>query len=204
MFGRNAIREDTRVDSLTLDIASPSGIEKKIGEGSPATTTRDSYAEPIELVTDARGTALGNLLHRCFEILGACPDAHDAVANLLSIAGDNEIVSAVEDHVAAFEMWLKTKYSFEVAHREWPVLCLRDDGSVLSGTIDLVVRRGDDVWIIDHKSDQLTDRAEGLGRYIEQLSAYAQALTSQGLTVRGVGVNWIRYGDVEMMGLVGD
>lgn len=203
VFGRNAINESGVIGPLTPDIVSPSAIEQSIDAGQETASARHAYAEAIEvaieLALDARGAVLGTMLHRCFEVLGARPHARDAVARALKVAIDNDVVSVVAAHVGAFEAWLKTRFDFDTAHREWPVLCLRDDGSVLSGTIDLVVRRGDEVWIIDHKSDQLHTRCAGLGSYLGQLSAYAQALTSQGLTVRGIGINWTRYGEVELM-----
>ena len=46
-------------------------------------------------------------------------------------------------------------FSTKAVHRELPLLGIDDNGSVVSGTADLVLEMDDGVWIIDHKSDQV-------------------------------------------------
>ena len=46
-------------------------------------------------------------------------------------------------------------FSAKAVHRELPLLGIDDNGSVVSGTADLALEMDDDVWIIDHKSDQV-------------------------------------------------
>ena len=53
-------------------------------------------------------------------------------------------------------------------------------------------------WIIDHKSDAIEDVRTSLAAYWPQLAAYADAVSkvSGGRPVLGVGINWIRKGEV--------
>ena len=80
--------------------------------------------------------------------------------------------------------------------RELPILALTDQGTLMSGLVDLVVETEEGVWIIDHKSDQIDDSLAAFGKYQAQLGAYADALRKSGVHVLGVGIHWIRNGEV--------
>ena len=75
-------------------------------------------------------------------------------------------------------------------------MMLADDGSVISGTADLIVHTAEGAWILDHKSDRIEDPTEAYQQYRPQLGAYVDALASQGTKVLGVGIHWIRLGVV--------
>lgn len=197
-FGRRAIRREPVRSSITADVVTASSLTGLQPDAALRVTEAHSYSPGLLLDAAAGGAALGTLLHRCFEILGAQPSATDVTDRLLAAANLGAISEPVAAHVRAFEVWAGTHFDGAEILREWPILALRNDGSVLSGTIDLLFRRGQDVWVLDHKSDQIDDRAAAMQRYSNQLHAYASALRMQGYVVCGVGINWIRSGEVDL------
>ena len=64
------------------------------------------------------------------------------------------------------------------------------------GVADLVIETAHGLWIIDHKSDQVNDPDVAFKNYRPQLKSYAKALVREGATVLGIGINWIRSGEV--------
>ena len=88
------------------------------------------------------------------------------------------------------------RFSLTAVHRELPLLGIDENGSVVSGTADLVVETDSGVWIIDHKSDQIEEPQVAFENYRPQLEYYAKLLKSMGHEVAGLGINWIRRGEV--------
>jgi ATP-dependent exoDNAse (exonuclease V) beta subunit len=91
------------------------------------------------------------------------------------------VIEAALDTVAAVsraEFWSTARGSAE-CHEEAPFSVREDpDGvpTVVSGTIDLVYRSGDDGWrILDYKTDADATAAELRERYAGQLGAYRRA-----------------------------
>ena len=78
----------------------------------------------------------------------------------------------------SLERWVRARWPDAVWRREWPVLRRLPDGSVLRGTIDLLLETGDGLVVIDHKSFP-GDREHALERaktHAGQLAAYADAV----------------------------
>ena len=96
----------------------------------------------------------------------------------------------------SFEQWVAELFSATAIHRELPLLGLDDNGSVVSGTADLVLETDGGVWILDHKSDQVEDPEAAFNGYRPQLECYARLLQSMGHDIVGLGINWIRRGEV--------
>lgn len=80
--------------------------------------------------------------------------------------------------------------------RERPILALDEQGTVVSGTADLIVETSEGLWVIDHKPDQVDDPEAAFINYRPQLEPYANSLTNAGKQVLGLGINWIRRGEV--------
>ena len=72
---------------------------------------------------------------------------------------------------------------------------------MVSGTADLVVETDSGLWIIDHKSDQIEEPVAAFDGYRPQLESYAKLLQSMGHDVVGLGINWIRRGEVVLQRL---
>ena len=110
-------------------------------------------------------------------------------------------ISVIADSVTSFERWMTGHFSPTAVHRELPLLGIDENGSVVSGTADLVLETDDGVWIIDHKSDQIDEPEAAFDNYRPQLESYAKLLQSMGHDVAGMGINWIRRGEVVLQHL---
>jgi ATP-dependent exoDNAse (exonuclease V) beta subunit len=181
---------------LTPDSVTPSGLgTTDVGESiSERVVAR--YGNGLDIKVGLTGTALGNFLHRCFEVLGANPGVANRLSMITGVELEDGIARNIADCVAQFEGWLKQQFELQSVARELPLLALDEHGSVLSGVADLVIETANGLWIIDHKSDQVNDPDGAFKNYRPQLKAYAKALVSEGATVLGIGINWIRSGEV--------
>lgn len=208
-FGRRALATGA-APPTTPDLVNPSelkpGQARSLGAldggARPTPAPRASvhqYAPALDAPIGRRGIEFGTALHRCFEVLVANPAGLAWLPEILCVDAKEPFVDAVARHVAAFDQWLAGTWPGAVTHREWPVLVSRADGSVLSGTLDLVVQLGADVWVIDHKSDLVSGTPEAAAQYVGQLSAYADALAALGYQVRGLALHWIRQGTVQFV-----
>ena len=156
----------------------------------------ESYGKGLQADVGLSGAALGTFLHQCFEVLGDRPELAPRIPELTGITLTSEALAPIETAVRRFESWLAATYQPEQILREWPLMMLADDGSVISGTADLIVHTAEGAWILDHKSDRIEDPTEAYQKYRPQLGAYVDALASQGTKVLGVGIHWIRLGVV--------
>jgi ATP-dependent helicase/nuclease subunit A len=196
VFGRRAIRRDVRPEAGTPDSRTASGLEpREIADAVEDLEIR-AYGPPLALETPLSGKSLGTFLHRCFEVLGPRPELATRLAEITGAELDHPAIEAIGAHVARFEQLLKETLEAKTIWREWPLLAMGDDGAVMSGIADLVIETPHGSWVIDHKSDRVTDPREAMRVYLPQLEAYAEMLERAGHTVAGVGVNWIRRGDV--------
>ena len=194
--GRRAIRHGVVPDVLTPDSQAPSGIDADMAAGAPTALKVARYGERLELDIGMSGTSLGTLLHRCFEVLGARPEFSKRLLQITGLEVDSDFMVKVAAAVERFESWLRGHLGCESVLREWPLLMLNEQGSVVSGTVDLIVKTRDGVWVIDHKSDQIEDPVQAFPGYQAQLEAYAAALAVEGQTVQGIAINWIRRSEV--------
>ncbi len=194
--GRRAIRPASVPTELTPDSRKPSEID----EGCAATfkVRHERYSGGLILNLDLGGAELGTFLHRCFEVLGSRTDLAPRMPELTGVEATPAAIAAIGTAVERFESWLARDMGSREVLREWPLLMLDRNGSVISGTADLIARTASGVWVIDHKSDNIDNPAEAFQKYRGQLDAYATALTAQDMHVLGVGINWIRLGVVTL------
>lgn len=197
-IGRRAIVPGQVSDTLTPDSVTPSGMEAGAVEASEAIIEIVRYCDGLDIEMDPTGMERGTILHRCFEVLGSNPALADRLPVITGTDLNEEAINSIAGSVASFEDWLKSRFSIQTVSRELPLLALDENGSVVSGTADLVVHTDDGVWIIDHKSDQVDDTVMAFKKYRPQLESYAKSLASAGETVLGTGINWIRRGEVSM------
>ena len=104
--------------------------------------------------------------------------------------------SNIAESVASFEQWMANHFVATAVHRELPLLGFDENGSVVSGTADLVLETANGIRIIDHKSDQADGPEEVFNHYRSQLECYSNLLKGMGYNVLGIGVNWIPRGVV--------
>ena len=194
--GRRAIQPSPPPADLTPESRTPSEM---VGdeEHAPAAGLRfERYGDGLNAEVGLHGLELGSFLHLCFELLGSRPNLSSRLPALTGVELSAAGISAISGAVERFEAWLAAAFEAESVLREWPLLALDDNGTVVSGTADLIIRTPDGVWILDHKSDRVEDPVAGFQKYRTQIQAYVQAVAAQGTTVLGAGINWIRRGEV--------
>ena len=194
--GRRAIRPASVPSELTPDSRKPSEIDA--GSAAAFEVRHQRYSDGLILNLDLGGSELGTFLHRCFEVLGSRPDLAPRMPELTGVKATPAAIGAIGTAVERFESWLARHLGSQEVLREWPLLMLDGNGSVISGTADLIARTASGVWVVDHKSDNIDDPAEAFQKYRGQLDAYATALTAQDMHVLGVGIHWIRLGVVTL------
>ncbi|MCY4264065.1 MAG: hypothetical protein OXE78_04330, partial [Gammaproteobacteria bacterium] len=120
----------------------------------------------------------------------------DDLSEITGVDLNHQVAIEIADSVAGFENWITDRFATSTSHRELPLLGLDDNGSVVSGTADLILQTAKGVWIIDHKSDQIDDPEHTFIHYRPQLECYSKLLHSMGHKVLGIGINWIRRGEI--------
>ncbi len=203
-FGRQALLPAAAVldpASMVPDSRSPSMHEGPTRDGVDKTDDikTASYANGIEINVEMEATELGTDLHTCFEVGSVVP--RDRLRPLISELIDDATLDRVVVNVGAFDDWLSSSLPGGDISREVPILYTDDAGSVVSGFIDLVVETNDGFWIIDHKSDRVTDTDSGFRSYAPQLEDYADGLCKARPDKRVVGIalNWIRLGAISSL-----
>ena len=195
-FGRRAIRRDPAPRELTPDSRAPSTLDPKDAAAPRVAVRSERFGDGLNVGVDLTGADLGTFLHQCFEILGSRPDVADRIPALTGVDVSKSAMAAIQSAVQRFESWLVESFKPEAVLREWPLLSVDAKGSVISGTADLIIETSDGAWILDHKSDRIDDPAEAFQKYRRQLDAYVRALKGQQKKVLGVGIHWIRRGEV--------
>lgn len=194
-IGRRAIKSDSESIATTPDSISPSTLDKSDRPVPDIEVLR--YAPALEIDGDFAGAEFGILVHRFFELGVAPTQLREQLAASACLSGlPDGLVHTLNERVTTFEAWLSSQFEPVQVLRELPILALDQAGSVLSGLIDMVVETKDGCWIIDHKSDQVTDSVEAFAHYSVQLEAYRETLQAAGYVVAGTAINWIRTGEL--------
>jgi len=197
-IGRIAIESSEMPTSQTPDSISPSVHE---GEAVAGIASRvESYGPGLDLELGLPPTERGELLHRCFEVLAARPDLAERYFTNAGVDIDDDGKAQITVAVAAFEKLIQAQLDPTDVSRELPLLAKNDSGSVLSGVADLIVETSAGLWIIDHKSDRVTDTNERFAEHLPQLLAYENALLGidTQMKIAGVGINWLHRGEVQL------
>jgi ATP-dependent exoDNAse (exonuclease V) beta subunit len=198
VIGRRAIEPAEVPTGLTADSRTPSALFVDVPAATSAEVTVVRYGDPLAVEVGLTGTALGTFLHRSFEVLGARPDLAGRLPQIAGVAVSASGLGHLAAAVARFEAWLVETFEPTSVQREWPLLHVDAQGTVVSGMADLIVHTAQGAWVVDHKSDVVEDPIAAFMKYEAQLGAYAQALASGGTTVAGIAINWVRRGEVVM------
>ncbi|MAT49763.1 MAG: DNA helicase UvrD [Porticoccaceae bacterium] len=194
--GRRAVHAGNVPEKITPDSVTPSGLQPTETSSCDVALEVVSYGGALVGAPPLTGKAFGSFLHRCFEVLGTNLLMIEHLDRITGVSIEDSVRSDIKTSVARFESWINERWSPISVSRELPLLGLDQQGSVVSGTADLVVETADGVWILDHKSDQVDEPTLAFLPYRPQLMAYAAALKAVGATVKGVGIHWIRRGEV--------
>ena len=200
VIGRRAIEPGVVPTGLTADSRTPSTLVVVPPVAAPAAVmeglTVARYGDPLAVEVGLTGTALGTFLHRSFEVLGARPDFAERLPVITGVAVSAAGLGQIAAAVARFEAWIVDHLHATSVQREWPLLHVDRQGTVVSGMADLIVHTAEGAWIVDHKSDVVEDPVRAFLKYELQLQAYADAIAATGTKVAGVAVHWVRRGEV--------
>jgi len=151
----------------------------------------EQYGAGLEVDVGLTGMGFGTFIHRCFEVLGAKLDLKERIPQITGVETEPDELEKITIAVDQFESWLADHLSSTSVLRERRILALDEQGTVVSGTADLVVETSEGLRVIDHKSDQVDDPEAAFINYKPQLESYANAVTNAGKQVLGTGINWI-------------
>ena len=194
--GRRAIQAGVVPVTLTPDSRAPSTTEVVADAQARAGLIVERYGAGLEVDVGLTGMGFGTFIHRCFEVLGAKPDLKERMPEITGVEIEPDEMEKITVAVGQFESWLADHLNRTLVLRERPILALDEQGTIVSGTADLIVETSEGLWVIDHKSDQVDDPEAAFINYKPQLESYANALTNAGKQVLGTGINWIRRGEV--------
>ena len=197
-IGRRAIKRSLKREARIPDSVTPSGLVDSSSECAESDQALEicQYHKGLDVKLDISGMERGTFLHRCFEVLGSSPAQVGHISSITGVNIKEEDAFSIADSVGNFEQWLTDRFPVTVIRREVPLLGIDHNGSIVSGTADLVLETDDGVWVIDHKSDQIDDLEAAFNRYLPQLACYSNLLQRMGYRVLGLGINWIRRGSV--------
>jgi ATP-dependent exoDNAse (exonuclease V) beta subunit len=158
-------------------------------------------AVPVALISSSAGgvrpggARFGSLVHALLSDAPLDGDAANALPRLAEAHGrilgaTPEEISAAMDAVAATlahpELAAARRADRSgMCYRETPVTLRLESGAVVEGYVDLAYRNGNEMVVVDFKTDRELESA--LDRYERQVSLYAAAIgRSTGLPVRAV------------------
>jgi ATP-dependent exoDNAse (exonuclease V) beta subunit len=194
-FGRRALKQAPMSGDLVPVFVTPSRLHGADEVTCSRSLQTVKYGPQLGLTLPS-GADRGLLIHRVIELLGkevvaekarsaACPDISD------------KDWAKIEKMTKGFLKCLQAHFHPISINWEVPVTAKNTDGSVIGGTIDLLVETKDGYWIVDHKSDEVEDREDRFATYWPQLECYARAI-SEGMKspVLGVAIHWACHGQI--------
>lgn len=195
-IGRRAIVSNPMPTHLTPEHRTPSSFP---GQQKIALSPKHlRYADSIDVMREVPALERGLLLHRCFEVFMQRPEAVNQLPTIMNNAVPAEDYAAVAVTVESLRRHLQEQFAASSVRYEEPFIRLDDQGTVITGTIDMLVETGDGFWVIDHKSDQVDkSKISAMAEwYYPQLKAYGDALTviNPDKIVKGIMINWIGLG----------
>lgn len=194
-YGRRALCTEILADLLTPDSLSPSQLHDE--QAVPIKRLLvSSYHQPQPIASALEPMARGTLLHRAFELGLQREISREQAIVLLDYPFAEGEWNALKASIYAFRTWLQEQFSPVTTAVELPLLYMNEQGTVVSGIMDLLVETKDGFWIIDHKSDLSDNLETRFSSYLPQLLCYAEAVqkAEQLKPVLGVAVNWTAFG----------
>lgn len=99
---------------------------------------------------------------------------------------DSESLLSASDNLSS---WISKTWPDAILHHEYPVALKRDEGTITSGFIDLLLEIPDGFVIIDHKSfpgnkNEVIERAKGFAGQLESYSQAVQIATGKKVVMR--------------------
>ena len=112
-------------------------------------------------------------------------------------AADRQVINK---GLGDFHSYITTQYPASNLLYEIPVNGKNGEGAIVSGIVDLLIEEDEGYWIMDHKSDQVVRLEDSFSVHMLQLMAYKTIIDGyQDKPVLGVGIHWVRNGQVSMV-----
>jgi ATP-dependent helicase/nuclease subunit A len=193
-YGRVAIKQLAETVKISAQI-SPSNVQEESLLDKYDISIK-KYGSKVDLSKiKISASDLGTLLHHCYHALLVDKDMQERLFSSLATKLSSDVLEEVKTQVSEFENYTKDEFSMKNIKCEVPILSKTEEGSVVSGSIDLLIETEHGYWIIDHKSDRV-DEDGFLSQFIHhypQLMSYVK-FTKLDKPILGIGINWIRYG----------
>lgn len=196
VYGRAAIKTLEMQERVPAQVF-PSQLEEVV-EVDRAALEMHQFDKELDLTSAMISpTELGSVLHQFYHVLLHKPQLKDRFMNHIAEKIPVDLIENMENQVNAFKLFSKNQLVGVSYRCEVPILNKSHEGSVVSGSIDLLLETEEGYLIIDHKSDYTGDLTEQFMHHLPQLDAYKNLVVLDKPVV-GVGVNWIRYGKVTL------
>jgi len=198
VVGRRALQPARSHGWLTPAFLTPSKIHALNNGKKNVSMATLNYGQAVRLTLPS-GAERGLIVHRALELL--CQGAPEQRArSLLGIGVEDVDWQRLKQIADQFMQALHERFHPKALHWEVPIVGCDSSGSVIGGTIDLLMETDDGHWIIDHKSDETEDREGRFATYWPQLDCYARALEDgMGCRVGGMAIHWVSYGEVSCL-----
>jgi len=200
-YGRIAIETMNKVNQISSQI-SPSNITEKKSMNTDMIDIK-KYGSSVNLTgIDIPANSLGTLLHHCYHVLLTNRDIKDRLFSSLSSKLSDSVLNKIDIQISEFERYALNELKMIKFQCEVPILDLTSEGSVISGSIDLLIETEEGYWIIDHKSDKVEEDSfsSQFSHHYPQLMSYVKH-TKLDKPIIGVCINWIRYGMINIVRL---
>ncbi len=197
-YGRVAIKKMSESQKIPAQM-SPSGLEKSKSIFDVAKLSLLTYGPTVDLSGIKMDAAdLGTLLHHSYHVLLADSTLKVRLFASMEDKISVDVLQQIEAQVGDFDLYSKDELKVINTQGEVSILSKSDEGSVVSGSIDLLLETEEGYWIIDHKSDRVSDFGMKFTHHYPQLEAYARFIHLD-KPLLGVGINWVRYGKMSVL-----
>lgn len=196
-YGRVAIRIMPEHKQVPAQV-SPSGTEHRDDEVVIKNLITKPFGNGINLSAVKMNAAdLGTLVHHCYHALLVNDEFADRLYSSLDGKLSKKAFDQIKEQVSSFKHYCENHLNVISFKCEVPILSKTEQGSTVSGSIDLLLETKIGYWIIDHKSDKVEDFEEQFKHHYPQLEAYAK-FTKLDKPLLGLGVNWIKSGKMSL------
>ena len=199
VYGRAALERGSYDGPLTPAFIVPSGFELEDAVVVDHIESID-YGSGIDIDIDLSAADYGNFVHRCLELFMSRPDQEldpGFDKGVVLNAADRQVINK---GLGDFHSYITTQYPASNLLYEIPVNGKNGEGAIVSGIVDLLIEEDEGYWIMDHKSDQVVRLEDSFSVHMLQLMAYKTIIDGyQDKPVLGVGIHWVRNGQVSMV-----
>lgn len=190
------------IENVVASQVSPSEIAtSKFTESSKLTVTEDeiskvNYQSPLDLTAleILPADELGTLIHQCYQVMLTKGELAQRLFHANKVLAElPDMQQSISRHIGEFKNHVEKQWQAISFKTEVPFIA-KNGVQVVSGIVDLLVEIPDGYYIVDHKTDRITD-IERFNHHLPQLQAYQECL-SLNKPILGIAINWVREGKI--------